>query len=280
VACASTSTPPARRCSTCHHLPGAGHLALGPAHGDRAAPGAAAGLSHGGRARVRRAFKFSGRIAYCSAPTDPGSTRYEIGVAFADMDDAGPRPAREVHRVALAPGRNDDAGPGPAARRSSWPGRPRLPRGAAWNRSRFPPAWPPSRDLMQEELIHAETVVARPAAAARDPKLHLRPGHRGPSTPAARGPRRIEAEIRASSPPPNSPPSSWRALPADTSTLREHGCSTCRIPTWSPGGRFNEMYGWGQLLIQVGLLRDGELGRGAGHGGQFRLRDRETTARS
>src|ERR1700689_5092591 len=27
-----------------------------------------------------------------------------------------------------------------------------------------------------------------------------------------------------------------------------------------PGGRFNEMYGWDSFFIQMGLLRDGELG--------------------
>jgi Tfp pilus assembly protein PilZ len=30
-------------------------------------------------------LKFTGRVAYCSAPTAAGSTRYEIGVAFAEM---------------------------------------------------------------------------------------------------------------------------------------------------------------------------------------------------
>jgi hypothetical protein len=31
------------------------------------------------------AVRFAGRVAYCSAPTDPGSKRYEIGVAFEEM---------------------------------------------------------------------------------------------------------------------------------------------------------------------------------------------------
>jgi PilZ domain-containing protein len=34
------------------------------------------------------AFKFTGRVAYCAAPTEAGSQRYEIGVAFADMTAA------------------------------------------------------------------------------------------------------------------------------------------------------------------------------------------------
>jgi hypothetical protein len=34
------------------------------------------------------AFRFKGRIAYCSAPVDPASQRYQIGVAFVEMTAA------------------------------------------------------------------------------------------------------------------------------------------------------------------------------------------------
>ena len=37
---------------------------------------------------TQEAVRFTGRVAYCSAPTDPGSKRYQIGVAFADMGSA------------------------------------------------------------------------------------------------------------------------------------------------------------------------------------------------
>jgi len=36
----------------------------------------------------QEAVRFTGRVAYCAAPTEPGSKRYHIGVAFADMGGA------------------------------------------------------------------------------------------------------------------------------------------------------------------------------------------------
>jgi alpha,alpha-trehalase len=51
-----------------------------------------------------------------------------------------------------------------------------------------------------------------------------------------------------------------RALPRDVLSIREHGLLYLPRPYVVPGGRFNEMYGWDSYFIQVGLLRDGELG--------------------
>jgi alpha,alpha-trehalase len=51
-----------------------------------------------------------------------------------------------------------------------------------------------------------------------------------------------------------------RQLPDDPGEVREHGLLYLPYPYVVPGGRFNEMYGWDSYFIQVGLLRDGEIG--------------------
>ncbi len=51
-----------------------------------------------------------------------------------------------------------------------------------------------------------------------------------------------------------------RQLPDDLSQLKEQGLLYLPRPDVVPGGRFNEMYGWDSFFIQMGLLRDGELG--------------------
>ena len=51
-----------------------------------------------------------------------------------------------------------------------------------------------------------------------------------------------------------------RRLPSDLASVREHGLLYLPRPYVVPGGRFNEMYGWDSFFIQMGLLRDGELG--------------------
>lgn len=50
-----------------------------------------------------------------------------------------------------------------------------------------------------------------------------------------------------------------RQLPADLSTLTEHGLLYLPHDYVVPGGRFNEQYGWDSYWIVLGLLRDGEL---------------------
>jgi alpha,alpha-trehalase len=98
-------------------------------------------------------------------------------------------------------------------------------------------------------------------AAARDPKLHLPAGTPWPVYFPPREDRaRIEAEIKKQLSPEEFATIALRPLPADTSTLREHGLLYLPRPYVVPGGRFNEMYGWDSYFIQVGLLRDGELG--------------------
>ena len=51
-----------------------------------------------------------------------------------------------------------------------------------------------------------------------------------------------------------------RTLPRNILSIREHGLLYLPRPYIVPGGRFNEMYGWDSYFIQVGLLRDDQLG--------------------
>jgi alpha,alpha-trehalase len=51
-----------------------------------------------------------------------------------------------------------------------------------------------------------------------------------------------------------------RVLPDDAREIKEQGLLYLPHPYVVPGGRFNEMYGWDSYFIQVGLLRDGEIG--------------------
>ena len=51
-----------------------------------------------------------------------------------------------------------------------------------------------------------------------------------------------------------------RTLPRNVLSIREHGLLYLPRPYIVPGGRFNEMYGWDSYFIQVGLLRDDQLG--------------------
>ncbi len=51
-----------------------------------------------------------------------------------------------------------------------------------------------------------------------------------------------------------------RRLPLDLTKLQEPGLLYLPRPYVVPGGRFNEMYGWDSYFIQLGLLRDDQLG--------------------
>lgn len=51
-----------------------------------------------------------------------------------------------------------------------------------------------------------------------------------------------------------------RKLPPNRAQIQEHGLLYLPHSYVVPGGRFNEMYGWDSYFIQLGLLRDGEIG--------------------
>jgi alpha,alpha-trehalase len=98
--------------------------------------------------------------------------------------------------------------------------------------------------------------------AAPDPKLHLPPGTPWPVYVSAREDKaRVERQLAAALAPEERARIDLRVLPADPLSVKEHGLLWLPHPYVVPGGRFNEMYGWDSYFIQVGLLRDGEVGK-------------------
>jgi alpha,alpha-trehalase len=98
--------------------------------------------------------------------------------------------------------------------------------------------------------------------AAPDPKLHLPPGQPWPVYLAASEDRpRVEKELASALTPEQRALIELRVLPADPLSVKEHGLLYLPHPYVVPGGRFNEMYGWDSYFIQVGLLRDDEVGK-------------------
>ena len=97
-------------------------------------------------------------------------------------------------------------------------------------------------------------------AAAKDPKLSREPGSPWPVYMSIREDReRVAREVRQLLAEKEFNSIELRTLPADLTTLRDHGLLYLPRPYVVPGGRFNEMYGWDSYFIQVGLLRDGEV---------------------
>jgi len=118
----------------------------------------------------------------------------------------------------------------------------------------------PLREYIKKSWTTLRRSLRDLPAAARDPKLHLPAGTPWPVYFPPREDRaRIEAEIKQTLTPEEFATIDLRPLPADRSTLREHGLLYLPHPYVVPGGRFNEMYGWDSYFIQVGLLRDGEV---------------------
>lgn len=98
-------------------------------------------------------------------------------------------------------------------------------------------------------------------AAAKDPKLPREPGSAWPVYVSMREDReRVARELRQVLRENELASIELRTLPSERKSIREHGLLYLPRPYVVPGGRFNEMYGWDSFFIQVGLLRDGELG--------------------
>jgi alpha,alpha-trehalase len=99
------------------------------------------------------------------------------------------------------------------------------------------------------------------ATAAADPKTHAVPEHRSlVYIPGDEDISAIEQHLRRQMQPKDLQGIELRRLPSDVASVREHGLLYLPRPYVVPGGRFNEMYGWDSFFIQMGLLRDGELG--------------------
>jgi alpha,alpha-trehalase len=136
-----------------------------------------------------------------------------------------------------------------------------------------PPAGAVEKDLTQKRLAPVRqyikdgwTTLTRSSRdlirAAPDPKLHLPPGTPWPVYLSAREDRaRVEKDLAAQLTPEQRAQIDLRVLPADPLTVKEHGLLYLPHPSVVPGGRFTEMYGWDSYFIQVGLLRDGEVGK-------------------
>lgn len=69
----------------------------------------------------------------------------------------------------------------------------------------------------------------------------------------------VEASLKSQMKPDEFNKIELRALPKDSSEIKEQGLVYLPFPYVVPGGRFNEMYGWDSYFIQIGLLDDGEI---------------------
>src|SRR5262249_13005849 len=101
----------------------------------------------------------------------------------------------------------------------------------------------------------------RLAQAAIDPKFPPAAGGRWPVYICQdEDLSRVEASLRAAMSVSDFASIQLRKLPGNALDVKEPGLLYLPHPYVVPGGRFNEMYGWDSYFIQVGLLRDGEIG--------------------
>jgi alpha,alpha-trehalase len=122
-------------------------------------------------------------------------------------------------------------------------------------------------DRMQilDYIKHTWKVLTRSnkdlATAAADPKSKALPDGRWPVY-VARGEdiATIGRELSKEMKPADLEKIEIRPLPLDPADVTVHGLLYLPHPYVVPGGRFNEMYGWDSFFIQMGLLRDGEVG--------------------
>jgi len=99
------------------------------------------------------------------------------------------------------------------------------------------------------------------ASAAVDPKSHPLPNGRWPVYVSRQADvSEIEKQLQHEMAGPDRRKVELRRLPPDPVPVRQHGLLYLPKPYVVPGGRFNEMYGWDSYFIQLGLLRDGEIG--------------------
>lgn len=99
------------------------------------------------------------------------------------------------------------------------------------------------------------------ATAAADPKSDPLPDGRRPVYFAGTEDiSTIEQELRKEMQPADYRQIELLPLPSDPALIAVEGLLYLPRPYVVPGGRFNEMYGWDSFFIQMGLLRDGEIG--------------------
>lgn len=99
------------------------------------------------------------------------------------------------------------------------------------------------------------------ASAAVDPKSHPLPDGRWPVYVSRQSDvREMERQLDREMTPSDQRKIELRQLPLDPLHVRDQGLLYLPRPYVVPGGRFNEMYGWDSYFIELGLLRDGEIG--------------------
>jgi len=99
------------------------------------------------------------------------------------------------------------------------------------------------------------------ASAAVDPKFHPLPNGRWPVYISSQSDiRDTESRLDREMTPADEKKIELRQLPPDLLRVPDQGLLYLPRPYVVPGGRFNEMYGWDSYFIQLGLLRDGEIG--------------------
>ena len=99
------------------------------------------------------------------------------------------------------------------------------------------------------------------ASAAVDPKSHPLPDDRWPIYVSRQSDiREMEKRLDREMTPSDKRKIELRQLPLDPLHVRDQGLLYLPRPYVVPGGRFNEMYGWDSYFIELGLLRDGEIG--------------------
>src|SRR5260370_29285 len=107
-------------------------------------------------------------------------------------------------------------------------------------------------------LTRSTQALSRAAGA---PQFHVGPSGRRPGYLArTENAEQVERDLRAQMPPEDFGKIEIRSLPEDFARIREQGLLYLPRPYVVPGGRFNEMYGWDSYFIQLGLLKDGEIG--------------------
>ncbi len=126
-------------------------------------------------------------------------------------------------------------------------------------------AWQPMQIF--DYIKHTWSLMTRShqnlAQAAVDPKLPPPADGRWPVYLArSEDLSKVREQLRRDMPPGDFEKIDLRRLRPDPAGIREHGLLYLPRPYVVPGGRFNEMYGWDSFFIQMGLLRDGDVGLG------------------
>ena len=113
-----------------------------------------------------------------------------------------------------------------------------------------------------KQTWHTLTRTSRDlASAVVDPKFPPPSDRRWPVYVSRQADiREIEGRLEHEMAPADRQKIELRQLPSNPLSIRQQGLLYLPKPYVVPGGRFNEMYGWDSYFIQLGLLRDGEIG--------------------